>query len=63
MDHPHTAVTDVDGRFHLGEVPIPEDGGLTLHVFHPVLGTFEQAVVPEAGRAMHLRIDLTERAQ
>jgi hypothetical protein len=62
VDHPHAAVTDVDGRFHLGAVPMPVAGTLTLHVFHPVLGTFEQAVFPEPGRPMHLQIDLSERA-
>ena len=59
-DHPHASVSDVDGRFDLGPIPLPESGLIPLRLFHPTLGTFEQAVQLEG--PLQLDIDLTERA-
>ena len=63
VDHPHATATDSDGRFDLGDVSIPASGTISLRLFHPLLGTFEQSVVAEDGRPLDLRIDLTERVR
>jgi len=60
-DHPHVSVTDVDGRFHLGGIPLPGSGQVPLRIFHPMLGTFEQTLKLEG--PLQLDIDLTERTR
>lgn len=59
-DHPHASITDVDGRFDLGAIPLPTSGHVPLQLFHPELGTFEQTVLLQG--PLQLEIDLTERA-
>jgi len=60
-DDAHISITDVDGRFHLSSIPIPESGQFPFRVFHSALGTYEQIL--EMGGPLHLDIDLTERAR
>lgn len=62
-EHGHAAVTDVDGRFDLGEVSPPAGSeAVTLRVIHPLLDPHEQPLELTSSESLDLRIDLTERA-
>lgn len=63
LPHPYAATTTSRGTFHLGAVPIPASGAVLLRVFHPALGTFEQALQLSPAHPMNLEIDLTENVR
>jgi len=53
-DHPYHTVTDAYGDYEIGDLP---PGTYTMRIWHEELGTKEQPVVIEPGRAV--RADLT----
>jgi plastocyanin len=59
----HAAITDVDGRFHLGDVrPGAGDQPATLRVHHPLIDPYEGELDLASGQPLDLSVDLTERA-
>jgi plastocyanin len=62
-DHGHAAVTDVDGRFQLGDVRRPAgDGRATLRVVHAQIDPHEMELDLATDQPLDVRVDLTERA-
>ncbi len=62
-EHGHAAVTDVDGRFHLGDVRPPAGGGrATLRVVHAQIDPHEMELDLATDQPLDVRVDLTERA-